>query len=258
MTVGDGWSHERYCSAVEAEVARLAEVVEGAVLAVEVPTCPGWTVGKLVRHVGIIHRWAEHIVRERTRTPVTSREVPVKLPEDDAEYSSWLAEGGETLVTTLRAAGGEVPVWSWGGETNSVFWARRMLHESTVHRADAEITLGREPDIAVPVAVDGAEELLDNLRVAPWLAEGLAEPAGSGERLHFHATDAGEAGEWTVTLVPGGFTWERGHGKGDVAVRGTAGDLLLLLYGRRDPAEHRYEIFGDRPLLDRWLTKTAF
>ncbi|GGK76634.1 hypothetical protein Sme01_20700 [Sphaerisporangium melleum] len=257
----DHRSNEELCAALEAEVARLAEVAGGAGLATPVPTCPGWTLGKLLRHVGITHRWAGHIVRERVAAPIRSRDVPVALPADDAEYPGWLADGGTALVAALRDAGPAAPAWSWAGEPRfqtSGFWARRMLHETTVHRADAEITLGREPRIAADVAVDGVEELLDNLRVAGWIAGRLAELPGGGERLHFHATDAGEAGEWTVTLTPGGFTWERGHGKGEVAVRGAAADLLLLLYGRRRPSEPRFEIFGDQALLDTWLTKTAF
>ncbi|MFC4531331.1 maleylpyruvate isomerase family mycothiol-dependent enzyme [Sphaerisporangium dianthi] len=252
------WTHEEYCSALEEEVRRFAGVVEGVDPETPVTTCPGWVVAKLLKHVGIIYRWAEHIVRERAEKPVAFREVPVALPEDAAGYPVWLAEGGEALVATLRAAGGEAPVWSWGAERNAGFWARRMLHESTVHRADAEITLGREPRIEVPVAVDGVEEALDNLLAAERFAEGFAELSRGGERLHFHATDAGEAGEWTVTLASGGFTWERGHGKGDVAVRATAADLLLMLYGRREPVGERYEVFGDRALLDAWRAKTKF
>ncbi|MDH2429115.1 maleylpyruvate isomerase family mycothiol-dependent enzyme [Sphaerisporangium sp. TRM90804] len=253
------WPHEEYCSALEAETARFVEAVRGADLSAGVPTCPGWTLVKLLKHVGITHRWAEHIVRERVTERVSSRDVPVALPDDDRDYPGWLAEGARSLVGTLRAADPGEPVWTWGEERGAHFWTRRMLHEGTVHRADAEIALGREPRVDARVAADGVEEFLGNLTAAWWLVEPLRELGGGGETLHFHATDAAPgAGEWTVTLAPGGLAWERGHGKGDVAARGATGDLLLLLYGRWKPADARLETFGDVSLLARWQEKTAF
>lgn len=48
--------------------------------------------------------------------------------------------------------------------------------------------------------------------------------------IHLHATD-GE-GEWLIRFDPGDVVVESGHAKGDAAVRGPAGDLLLWLYGR--------------------------
>jgi hypothetical protein len=61
-----------------------------------------------------------------------------------------------------------------------------------------------------------------------------------------------------VTLHPGGPRWERGHGKGTVAVRGAVSDLLLLIYGRNRPDDERFTVFGDQGLLADWLAKTAF
>jgi hypothetical protein len=45
-------SYDRYYAAIEAETARIAEVAASADLAAPVPTCPGWTLTKLVTHVG--------------------------------------------------------------------------------------------------------------------------------------------------------------------------------------------------------------
>jgi hypothetical protein len=45
-------------------------------------------------------------------------------------------------------------------------------------------------------------------------------------------------------------TVEHAHAKGDVAVRGTASDLLLLLWNRA--GSDRFQVFGDAGLLDRW------
>jgi hypothetical protein len=134
-----------------------------------------------------------------------------------------------------------------------------MLHETTVHRLDAEFALGREPRAGAAVAVDGVDEFLGNLAAAGRFATALGELDDEGT-LHLHATDlpGDGAGEWMVTLTPERFTWAHGHGKGDAAVRGTASDLLLLVYGRVPPVDGRYQVFGDQALLGRWLDKTSF
>ncbi|WP_203974885.1 maleylpyruvate isomerase family mycothiol-dependent enzyme [Planotetraspora silvatica] len=272
-----GGSHEDRCSLLSAEIDRLVDVVRGGDPAAEVPTCPGWTLTRLLKHVGIVHRWVRHLVAERVTEPLWSRDLPVTMPGDPGAYPDWLAEGGAELVTALRDADPGTAVWSWSARPDVGFWSRRMLHETTVHRADAELALGREPHIEARTAVDGVDEFLANIKVAPWMTESLRELGGAGETLHIHATDTpgrdphatpGEgvpaahphdrdSGEWTITLSPGTFTWTHGHGKGDVAVRGPMSDLLLLLYGRREPSDGRFEVFGDRDLLARWLAKTS-
>ncbi len=45
----------------------------------------------------------------------------------------------------------------------------------------------------------------------------------------------------------------REHAKGDVAVRGRAEDLLLLLWGRREVGVEGNQVFGDADLLDRFV-----
>lgn len=134
-----------------------------------------------------------------------------------------------------------------------------MLHETTVHRADAELAAGGEPAIDPETAADGISEFLANLpygrRSAAPLEQLLAGMPGDGQTLHLHATDCD--GEWMITLAPGAYRWERGHGKGSVAVRGTAAELLLLAYGRVSPVEGRLAVFGDAAVLSAWQASTA-
>ena len=52
------------------------------------------------------------------------------------------------------------------------------------------------------------------------------------------------------------ITVERAHVKGDVAVRGAAGDLLLWLWGRR-PLDD-LDVIGDRRAAEALRTVTAF
>ena len=47
-----------------------------------------------------------------------------------------------------------------------------------------------------------------------------------------------------MTLGPDGISFEHGHAKGDVALRGTASDLLLWAWNRV-PVDDRFEVFGD-------------
>ena len=118
-----------------------------------------------------------------------------------------------------------------------------------MHRWDIDSASGPPAPKAVPVAVDGIDELFEVF--VPRLPAEMV--AGEGETLHLHATDEGlepGAGEWTVTFGPGGLAWEHGHAKGDAAVRAPASDLLLLLWNRLPPT--RVEIFGDLSVVDRW------
>ena len=250
-----GWEYERYCAATEAEIVGLAALISDADPAAPVATCPEWTLARMTKHLGIVHRWAEYIVRTGAPGRVDQRDIDAGLPATADAYPAWLGDGGTRLVATLRAAGPDAPVWAWGTDQHARWWARRMLHETTVHRADAELALGREPEIDADAAVDGIDEFLALLHYGRRTSGGLAELPSGGETVHLHATD--RDGEWMITLGPDGMTWQRGHGKGSVAVRGPAATLLLFAYGRVRPDDERLTVFGDRDLLATWQEKTA-
>ncbi len=246
--------HEWFCARAEAEIARMASVAAGASPGTPVPSCPGWTMAKLVKHTGIVHRWAGHIVATRARARTEQRDIEAGLPADEAAYPRWLAAGAAPLAAALRSAGPDTVVLAWGAEQRSGWWARRMLHETTVHRADAELALGAWPDIDPVAAADGIEEFLANLPAARRPSQRLAElPAGKS--LHLHATDSD--GEWLVRFGAGGVEWSRGHEKASAAVRGPAAALLLFTYGRIPGSDARLAVSGDAALLDTWQEKTA-
>jgi uncharacterized protein (TIGR03083 family) len=246
--------HEWFCAQAEAEIARMAAVTAGTAPDTRVPGCPGWSMSKLIKHTGIVHRWAERIVASRASARIEQREVAAGLPADEASYPQWLATGAAPLAATLRSAGPDTVVWAWGAEQRSGWWARRMLHETTVHRADAELALGVVPDIDPVVAADGIEEFLANLPTARRPHEHLASlPAG--QSMHLHATDAD--GEWLIRFADGTVTWSRGHEKATAAVRGPVSLLLLFTYGRVTGSDARLTVFGDSSLLDAWQQKTA-
>ena len=247
--------HEWFCERAEKEISTFATVVGDAPdVTADVPTCPGWTVGELAQHAGTIHRWATAIVG----TQATSR---IPFPEAGPPWSSadgwgkWLAAGAAPLLTTLRAAGPLTAVWSWGPGRTSGWWARRMLHETTVHRADAELALGVDDPVIDPVvAADGIDEFLFNLPSARRPYQHLAS-LPTGASLHLHATDTD--GEWIVRFTDSGIDWQRGHEKATAAIRGPVTSLLLFTYGRRPASDSRLAAFGDEAVPALWQEKTA-
>ncbi|MGA6220933.1 maleylpyruvate isomerase N-terminal domain-containing protein, partial [Streptomyces umbrinus] len=76
----------------------LAEAAEEAGADAKVPTCPEWQVRDLLRHTGMVHRWATAFVAEGH----TSYHPDGGLPElDGAELLAWFREGHRGLVETL-------------------------------------------------------------------------------------------------------------------------------------------------------------
>jgi hypothetical protein len=82
---------------------------------------------------------------------------------------------------------------------------------------------------------------------------------GPDRTLHFHATDvpAELHAEWVVDLTET-LAWRRAHERAAVAVRGPLTELLLVIYGRRSPADGTVEVLGDDAWLDRWLRESSF
>lgn len=247
--------HQWFCDQAEQELAAFAAVVADAPdIDADVPSCPGWTVADLAQHTGTVHRWVTNIVQSQATARIPDPAVSVSSESADG-WAKWLADGGESLLATLRAAGPLTPVWSWGPGRTSGWWARRMLHETTVHRVDAELARA-VPDPAVDpvVAADGIDEFLFNLPSARRPYRHLAS-LPTGASLHLHATDAD--GEWAIRFTDSGIAWERGHVKATTAVRGPLTSLLLFTYGRRPATDPRLEVFGDKSVPALWQEKTA-
>lgn len=257
--------YERYGAELEAETGRVADAVLGADPGLTVTTCPEWTLGELITHLGRGHRWAEAIVSQRAQERVSIDGLPdAEAPGDPGGRSAWLRERAVRLIEAVARVGPETPVWTLGvGGGTARFWLRRRLHEAVVHRADVLLTLGLPFEVAPSVAADGVSEWLDLLS-APRAVERRPQTwgrlAGAGETLHFHATDEplGEVGEWFVRRTPDGVAWEHGHAKGDVAVRAPAAALLLALMRRVPVDDPALDVIGDRDLFEHWVAHTPF
>ena len=248
---------ERWYAEIEASTETLAGLVHGADLTRQVPTCPEWTLRQLATHTGRAHRWSAEIVSTRSAEFIPFRQVPDgRIPDDPALHAPWLRAGAELLIKSVRQAGGD-PVWTFDGPQPASFWARRMAHETAVHRADAQITAGREPEFDADVAADGIDEWLGFMSGATDSASRVAA-LPDGAVLHVHVTDDGVDGEWLVRREANSVSVEPGHGKGDVVVRGPAGRVLLVLLRRLPPDDPQVEVLGDAALLTGWLAGTPF
>jgi len=252
---------EDHCDAIVAQTDLLARHIKGAYPSTPVPTCPGWDLGRLLRHVGGDHRWAEEIVRTRATGPIAAD--PLDDPAayaglDDSALGGWLVEGAARLAGTLRAAGPDTRVWTPADEQlveqSARFWARRMTYETLLHRADAALATGAEFEVEERLAVDAVEEWLEfsNVPEAYEPLPGVPELLGPGHTLRF---DAGSAGQWSVDLTGDRPVWRRGGGAAAATVRGPVRDLLLFLYARPAPA---VRTGGDSELLELWLERTRF
>lgn len=240
------------------ETAALGELIRGADPATPVPTCPGWTLTQLFRHVGRGNRWAAQIVADQLDTALDPREVrDGKPPEGQDAAIDWLNSSAQLILDSVAGVGAHTEVWTFIGPKPARWWIRRRLHEATVHRADAAIALGTEIRLAPEVAADGIDEWLERVAVE---AKAETSPLDPGRTLHLHATDEGlgAAGEWTITGADDGITWSHEHGKGDAALHGGAHDLLLAVVRRQTAAEGGLEVFGDTAVWDGWLDRTPF
>ncbi|MFD8981456.1 maleylpyruvate isomerase family mycothiol-dependent enzyme [Streptomyces sp. NPDC059564] len=245
-------------AAVAAQTARFVELVRGADLTLPVPTCPGWTLGDLVRHCGGVHRWFSALLLRKVQERPTSRDVDLRLPERDEDYADWLATGGAAAAEVFAGTDLDAPMWVWGADGHARFWVRRMRFETLVHRVDAERALGLPSVIDAPLARDGVDEFLVNLPFATPFAPGVAKLRGTGRTIRFRCTDTD--GSWLVRLRPDGFglVAEEATEAADATVLAPAADLLLVLYGRTDRTAPGVETTGDAEPLDLWFAHSAF
>lgn len=220
----------------------------GAVdLEVKVPTCGDWTMRELLAHVASVYRRAATAVGERATT-----EVAWTAPPDDLEdVSAYLAEALDDLVHALSDSDAETPVWNWSGEDQTArFWARRMAHESAVHRYDAQRAHGVAQPIDTDLSCDGMDELVDLVlpriitRDQPDLPTGVYQ---------FVATDGSE---WVLRSGDEGIERLAAPRNVDVMISGPASAVLLAAYGRVKWAS--LETSGDEQLLTAWSNAFRF
>jgi uncharacterized protein (TIGR03083 family) len=234
------------------------ELVRSADPSTNVPTCPDWTLRQLFRHVGRGNRWAAQIIADRRTKPLDPRDVREGKPPDDPDAAfEWLTKSAALIIDSVDRFGPDARVWTFLGPRPAGWWIRRRLHEATVHRADAALAVGIPFDLSPELAADGISEWIELMTVQ---AKRQSPPLPRGQTIHLHATDEvlGPVGEWTIVNDEDGVAWSHDHGKGNVALRGPATDLLLAIVRRRTAAELGLEVFGDTAVWEGWLKCTPF
>jgi uncharacterized protein (TIGR03083 family) len=239
----------RLAEGLHEHTAGFAKAVAGADPDAQVPTCPEWPLRVLVGHIGQAHRWSASIVRSGPSPVPDPFDADPGSPET---WSGWLHEGAADLTEAVQAAG-DSPVWTFFGPQQATFWLRRMLHDTTVHHADAALTTGAAFEVAPDLAADAISEWLEVLSdpITPTLKPAFAELRGTGQTIQLRP-DTGLG--WQITRTPDGVRWARATDTADVTLNGPVEDLLLVLT-RRLPVD-RVTITGDRDLIDHWLART--
>ena len=245
-----------YLNAVVEQTGTLAGWVRGKDAATPVPTCPKWTLADLVDHVSATQRMVAMLVGARMAEPSEAFAGYVAAPADPDEWHAWLTDAAAEAKRAFESVTDDTPVWDPSGAAAGVpFWSRRLFGEISVHRADAAAALGTRYELAPEPAVAAIEDWLDTMTSRgywenrPDFANAMR---GDGQTLHFHATDA--SGEWVARREADRVALEHTHTKADVAVRGPASDLLLVLSRRRPlDAAPSLEVLGDRELFTHWI-----
>ena len=242
-------SSSDYQHLLQVEAARLSQAA-AAHLDLELPHIEGWTVRSVVGHTGWVFRFAQLALEADPENPPSRSSVPEPPPGD--EVIDWFNDGSRELLTALERTDLDAIRPTFTGPQPASWWVRRLSHEVSIHRWDAESAFGSPSPIEARQARDGIDEVL---QVFTPNRMQFATLDGQGETVHLHATDIDD-GEWLMTYGSDAIEWNHSHAKGDVAARGPVSDLLLLLWSRI-PAS-RLEIFGDATLLDRWQQAAPF
>ena len=234
---------DSYIAAVAREGAAVTAAAASGDLELVVPSCPRWSLAKLVGHLGWVYNWVAAPIERRSVTMLNRAEAP--RPPAGPEVIDWYGRAHARVLEALADISPAEEVWSWAGINTGAFWHRRMAQESLIHRWDVEATLGDPGAVDSDLGADGVDELM--AVIWPFQAGASEDPLPEGS-LHIHRTDG--HGEWLCQPRSGRLVTERVHARGDVAVRGTGAQLDLLLWRRISTDD--VEIFGDSDLLAAW------
>ena len=207
--------------------------------------------------MGVVHALVGGYVASRATEPFGRDQIP-QAPDDDSVVG-FATEALEQLVEALAGIEPETPVWNWSPRPDAGFYFRRMLHETSVHRWDAENGLGVTGPVDGDQGRDGVDEYFEF--VIPNALKRRRSQLTGAERpsrtlptgsLHLHRTDGD--GEWLVRDADGEVAMERIHAKGDAAVRGPGGALFLAMWNRLPLSDPTLSVVGDETVAAAWAS----
>ena len=231
----------RFLDCLQADYRRIREVVPGHFDA-PVPTCPGWTVADLTRHVAQVYLHKVEVMRHGKESDVWppagfAQADPVGLLDQD--YAE--------LVSEFTARGPDAASKTWYAPDQTVgFWVRRMAQETVIHRIDAELGAGASVrPVPHDLAVDGIDELLKTIvryGFTEWPEDFTGVLDSSPGRALVLRADAGGTSpsiSWLVRTGPGRLTVDGGPGtdldasvRPDATVSGPPTELLGWAWNR--------------------------
>ncbi|MBP2475812.1 hypothetical protein JOF53_004684 [Crossiella equi] len=184
-----------WLAAAEEQAAAFRAAVAGADPGLPVPSCPGWRVRELVLHTA---RFLQ-VVGGQLRAGGTSPARPLPMPEAP-DPLAWFDEELDACLRLLAACPANRPLWTFSPAAPSLawFWHRRVAHELSLRRWDAQATRRTLVPTDRALAVDGVDEVLGTLLAARHTAESGPEAAGP---VLVSCTDGPE--RWLVWLQPG-------------------------------------------------------
>lgn len=221
-----------------------AAVGQPDALDLPVPSCPNWTVGDLVGHLGRVYAWVDGILRTGSVTrpeqqlasgPATDAPQPARAADllSGPALVDWWHEQYQRLADLLESLDTDHPAWNWAPQQKRAgFWHRRMALETVLHRWDAQMATGLAGPIDAKLAADGITEALET-----WLAAGRGIRQGNRRGIvALEATDLDET--WFVRLRGTGIAlldtdtvFDEEHNERAVAT-GSTSDLFLAIWGR--------------------------
>lgn len=219
----------------------LARSAQWAGLDAPVPSCPGWSVRRLVQHTAAVHHSTLSLVRGGDHKTFHFD------PPPDEDLFEVLSAGASQLAWALRAAPEDLAVWTFVPTSSSKrFWCRRASHETAIHRVDAALTAAfGVAEFEASFAADGVDELLMSF------VSGRLRPDGLGRPFTLALEPLDVNAGWTVTAGPSGVTALREvRDNCDLTVFGMASDLYRWAWNRA--ADDEVSLRGDVTVSDLW------
>lgn len=221
------WTSSRWIEVFTRQAAMFREAVGAAEPGAEVPSCPGWSFGDLVVHVG---RFLESLTRYLA-SGSTVQLRPQALGEI-TDPMGYLDKQLTAATAALVEAPANRPVWTSSPAAPDLAWVwhRRAAHEMNLRRWDAQAALRTLAPTDREQAVDAIDELLGTLLATRLILD--SPPTVTGTAV-VSCADGPES--WFVALVPGEVPTVRPATPGqtaDARLCATSANLLYQLRGR--------------------------
>jgi len=235
-----------YLENLERSGSALLEYARSAGADAEVPSCPDWSVERLVTHQSNVHRWAAEIVGSSRAQPPSAEECDALFARpDDLNLFRWYELGLGRIIEVLEGAPPSLDCWTFLASVSPLaFWTRRQAHETSIHMADAALAAGGAPTFDPGFAEDGLDELL----LGFYGASGTRMAGEPELTLSFHALDADR--RWTIIRNQEGVVVTSTLDAGCL-VSGSASDLYLFAWNRLGDTA-RLSVDGDSSTIALW------